>query len=77
MATIGGPPGMDRPRRHRLTMADAGLSDSGQTVFRDVGRVFAEHSIYRLLDRRPGLDAVFVALDLMAAGRPGPRACGA
>jgi DNA-binding LacI/PurR family transcriptional regulator len=37
-------------------------------VFGDFGRVSAEHAVYRLLDRRPGLDAVFVASDLMAAG---------
>ena len=49
-------------------MAEAGLSDSGLIVFGDFGRVSAEHAVYRLLDRRPGLDAVFVASDLMAAG---------
>jgi DNA-binding LacI/PurR family transcriptional regulator len=48
-------------------MADAGLSDSGLIVFGDFGRVSAEHAVYRLLDRRPGLDAVFVASDLMTA----------
>jgi DNA-binding LacI/PurR family transcriptional regulator len=37
-------------------------------MFGDFGRVSAEHAVYRLLDRRPGLDAVFVASDLMAAG---------
>ena len=49
-------------------MAEAGLSDSGLIVFGDFGRGSTEHAVYRLLDRRPGLDAVFVASDLMAAG---------
>lgn len=70
--TVAGPPdmspGVDRLRGYRLTMAEAGLSDSGLIVFGDFGRVSAEHAVYRLLDRRPGLDAVFVASDLMAAG---------
>ncbi len=72
VATVAGPPdmspGVDRLRGYRMTMADAGLSDSGLIVFGDFGRVSAEHAVYRLLDRRPGLDAVFVASDLMAAG---------
>ena len=63
-------PGVDRLRGYRLTMAEAGLSDSGLIVFGDFGRVSAEHAVYRLLDRRPGPDAVFVASDLMAAGAP-------
>ena len=72
VATVAGPPdmapGVDRLRGYRLTMADAGLSDSGLIVFGDFSRVSADHAAYRLLDRRPGLDAVFVASDLMAAG---------
>ena len=72
VATVAGPPdmspGVDRLRGYRTTMADAGLSDSGLIVFGDFGRVSAEHAVYRLLDRRPGLDAIFVASDLMAAG---------
>ena len=59
---------MDRLRGYWRTMAEAGLSDSGLIVFGDFGRFSAEHAVYRLLDRRPGLDAVFVASDLMAAG---------
>jgi DNA-binding LacI/PurR family transcriptional regulator len=72
VATVAGPPdmspGVDRLRGYRTTMAEAGLSDAGLIVFGDFGRVSAEHAVYRLLDRRPGLDAVFVASDLMAAG---------
>ncbi len=49
-------------------MAEAGLSDPSLVVFGDFGRVSAEHGLYRLLDRRPGIDAVFAASDLMAAG---------
>lgn len=58
-------PGVDRLRGYLMTMAEAGLSDSGLIVF---GRVSAEHAAYRLLDRRPGLDAIVVAFGLMAAG---------
>lgn len=72
VATVAGPPdmapGVDRLRGYRTAMADAGLSDSGLIVFGDFGRVSAEHGLYRLLDRRPNIDAVFVASDLMAAG---------
>jgi len=72
VATVAGPPdmspGVDRLRGYRTTMADAGLSDSGLIVFGDFGRVSAEHGLDRLLDRRPRIDAVFAASDLMAAG---------
>ncbi len=72
VATVAGPadmsPGVDRLRGYRMTMADAGLSDSGLIMFGDFGRVSAEHAVYRLLDRRPALDAVFAASELMAAG---------
>jgi DNA-binding LacI/PurR family transcriptional regulator len=72
IATVAGPPdmspGVDRLRGYRTAMADAGHSDRGLIVFGDFGRASAEHGIYRLLDRRPNLDAVFVASDLMAAG---------
>ena len=61
-------PGVDRLRGYVMTMAEAGLSDSGLIVFGDFGRVSAEHAAYRLLDRRPGLDAIVVAFGLMAAG---------
>jgi DNA-binding LacI/PurR family transcriptional regulator len=61
-------PGVDRLRGYRAAMDDAGLADPGLTVFGDFGPVSAEHGVYRLLDRRPKIDAVFVASDLMAAG---------
>ena len=45
VATVAGPPdmspGVDRLRGYRLTMAEAGLSDSGLIVFGDFGRVSA------------------------------------
>jgi DNA-binding LacI/PurR family transcriptional regulator len=72
VATIAGPPdmapGVDRLRGYRSAMAEAGLADPGLVVFGDFGIVSAEHGTYRLLDRRPKIDAVFVASDLMAAG---------
>jgi DNA-binding LacI/PurR family transcriptional regulator len=72
VATIAGPPdmapGADRLAGYRTAMADAGLSDPSLIVFGDFGRVSAAHGLYRLLDRRPAIDAVFAASDLMAAG---------
>lgn len=72
IATIAGPPdmspGVDRLRGYRAAIADAGLSDHGLIVYGDFGMASAEHAVYRLLDRRPALDAVFAASDLMAAG---------
>lgn len=72
IATIAGPPdmspGIDRLRGYRAAIADAGLSDHGLIVYGDFGMASAEHAVYRLLDRRPALDAVFAASDLMAAG---------
>ena len=72
VATIAGPPdmapGADRLTGYRKAMAEAGLGDPNLVMFGDFGRVSAEHALYRLLDRRPGIDAVFAASDLMAAG---------
>jgi DNA-binding LacI/PurR family transcriptional regulator len=72
VATVAGPadmsPGVDRLRGYRVAMAGAGLSDPGLIMFGDFGRVSAEHAVYQLLDRRPDLDAIFAASELMAAG---------
>ena len=72
VATIAGPPdmapGADRLTGYRKAMAEAGLGDPNLVMFGDFGRVSAEHALYRLLDRRPGINAVFAASDLMAAG---------
>jgi DNA-binding LacI/PurR family transcriptional regulator len=75
VATIAGPPdmapGADRLSGYKAAMDEAGLSDPNLIVFGDFGRVSAEHGLYRLLDRRPRIDAVFAASDLMAAGALG------
>jgi DNA-binding LacI/PurR family transcriptional regulator len=72
VATIAGPPdmapGADRLTGYRAAMSEVGLLDPGLIVFGDFGRVSAEHGLNRLLDQRPGIDAVFAASDLMAAG---------
>ena len=49
-------------------MNEAGLTDPGLIVFGDFGGCQPRAGLYRLLDRRPGIDAVFAASDLMAAG---------
>ena len=72
VATIAGPPdmapGADRLTGYRKAMSSAGLTDPGLVVFGDFGRATAEHAMGRLLDRRPAIDAVFAASDLMALG---------
>jgi DNA-binding LacI/PurR family transcriptional regulator len=72
VATIAGPPdmaaGADRLAGYRSAIADAGLTDPSLVVFGDFSRVSATHGLYRLLGRRPAIDAVFAASDLMAAG---------
>src|ERR1700728_3892363 len=81
VATIAGPPdmapGADRLTGYRKAMAEAGLVDPNLVMFGDFGRVSAEHALYRLLDRRPGIDAVFAASDLMAGRAPAGRPPGA
>jgi DNA-binding LacI/PurR family transcriptional regulator len=72
VATIAGPPdmspGADRLAGYRKAMSSAGRSDPGLVVFGDFGRAAAEHAMGLLLDRRPAIDAVFAASDLMALG---------
>jgi DNA-binding LacI/PurR family transcriptional regulator len=72
VGTVAGPQdmavGADRLRGYRAAMADAGLSDAGLIVYGDFSRLSAEHAVDRLLNRRPGIGAVFAASDLMAAG---------
>jgi DNA-binding LacI/PurR family transcriptional regulator len=72
IATVAGPPdmapGADRLAGYRAAVAEAGLDDPSMVVFGDFGHVSAAHGVYRLLDRRPAIDAVFAASDLMAAG---------
>jgi DNA-binding LacI/PurR family transcriptional regulator len=72
VATIAGPPdmsvGIDRLLGYRKAMTAVGISDPGMIAYGDFSRRAGEHALYRLIDHRPGLDAVFVASDLMAAG---------
>lgn len=72
VATIAGPrdmsPGLDRLLGYRKAMASVGVSDPGLIAYGDFGIASGEHAMYRLIDHRPNLDAVFAASDLMAAG---------
>jgi len=72
VATIAGPPdmspGIDRLLGYRKAMTAAGVHDPGMIAYGDFSRRAAEHALCRLVDHRPGLDAVFVASDLMAVG---------
>ena len=72
IATVAGPkdtvPGQDRLAGYLAVISDAGLFDPGMVTYGDFGQASGEHVMLRLLDRRPDLDAVFVASDLMAAG---------
>jgi DNA-binding LacI/PurR family transcriptional regulator len=72
VATIAGPPdmspGVDRLLGYRQVMAEAGSFDSGLVAYGDFSGHAGEHALYRLIDHRPKLDAVFAASDLMAAG---------
>jgi DNA-binding LacI/PurR family transcriptional regulator len=72
VATIAGPrdmaPGVDRLLGYRKAMASAGMDDRGLIVYGDFSSASGEHAVRWLLERRPGIDAVFAASDLMAAG---------
>jgi DNA-binding LacI/PurR family transcriptional regulator len=72
VATIAGPrdmgPGVDRLLGYRKAMASAGMDDRGLVVYGDFSSASGEHALRWLLDRRPNIDAVFAASDLMAAG---------
>lgn len=72
VATIAGPrdmaPGVDRLLGYRKALASAGMDDRGLVAFGDFSSASGEHALRWLLDRRPCIDAVFAASDLMAAG---------
>jgi DNA-binding LacI/PurR family transcriptional regulator len=72
IATIAGPPdmaaGIDRLLGYRRSMAAAGSLDPGMVAYGDFSLISGQHALLRLLDHRPGIDAVFAASDLMAAG---------
>ncbi len=72
IATIAGPPdmapGIDRLLGYRKAMTAADAADPGMIAYGDFRSASGEHALFRLVDHRPGIDAVFAASDLMAAG---------
>ena len=73
IATIAGPTdmavGTDRYEGWRAALAEAGLKPSRSLVARaDFTRAGGAEAAAKLLDRTPGVDAVFAASDLMALG---------
>lgn len=72
VATIAGPPdmapGIDRLLGYRKAMTMADIGDPGMIAYGDFSSPSGEHALFRLIDHRPGIDAVFAASDLMAAG---------
>jgi DNA-binding LacI/PurR family transcriptional regulator len=72
IGTVAGPrdmpAGADRLKGYRQVMAAADRSDHGLVVFGDFGQASGEHATRRLLERRPDVDAIFAASDLMALG---------
>ena len=72
IATIAGPrdmsPGRDRLIGYQNALMDEGWFDPGLVVHGDFGQSSGEHMTQRLLDRRPDIDAIFAASDLMAVG---------
>jgi DNA-binding LacI/PurR family transcriptional regulator len=73
VATITGPldmpPGIDRLNGYRDALADAGLAaDPALEAAGDFTQAGGAAAMNRLLAKRPDLDAVFAASDLMAAG---------
>jgi DNA-binding LacI/PurR family transcriptional regulator len=72
VATIAGPPdmapGIDRLLGYRQALGAADLLDPGMIAYGDFSSMSGQHALLRLIDHRPGIDAVFAASDLMAAG---------
>jgi DNA-binding LacI/PurR family transcriptional regulator len=72
IATIAGPSNMivadDRLTGYRSALAEGGLAPEGIVCRGDFTADSGEHAMLRLLDRYPGVDAVFAASDLMAFG---------
>ena len=58
--------GIDRLTGYRTVLEEAGLP--ALTGHGDYSMASGEHAMTRLIERRPDLDAVFAASDLMAAG---------
>lgn len=71
IATIAGPPDMtashDRLDGYRAALADTAVSE-GLVAPGDFTDSSGERAMAELLDRAPGLDAVFAGNDMMAAG---------
>ena len=72
VATIAGPPdmavGIDRLLGYRQPLRAVGVLDPGMIAYGDFSTMSGQHALLRLIDHRPGIDAVFAASDLMAAG---------
>ncbi|WP_129838772.1 LacI family DNA-binding transcriptional regulator [Streptomyces sp. RFCAC02] len=73
IGTVTGPPaspgGVDRLAGYRDVLAEAGIAeDPGLVATGDFTREGGAAATARLLARRPGVDALFVASDLMAQG---------
>jgi DNA-binding LacI/PurR family transcriptional regulator len=72
VATIAGPPdmapGIDRLLGYRQALGAAAVRDPGMIAYGDFSTRSGQHALLRLIDHRPGIDAVFAASDLMAAG---------
>jgi DNA-binding LacI/PurR family transcriptional regulator len=72
IATIAGPPdmapGIDRLLGYRQALGAADALDPGMIAYGDFSTMSGQHALLRLIDHRPGIDAVFAASDLMAAG---------
>jgi DNA-binding LacI/PurR family transcriptional regulator len=58
--------GTDRLAGYRDALDHAGLTPT--IAYGDFTHASGVHAMWRLLDQRPGIDAVFVASDIMAAG---------
>ena len=72
IATVAGPQdmaaGADRLLGYQHVTYEAGCFDHRLVVLGDFGLASAEHAAARLLERRPDVDAIFAASDLMAVG---------
>jgi DNA-binding LacI/PurR family transcriptional regulator len=72
IATIAGPRdmtvGVDRLAGYRSALVDADRFEPGLVAYGDFSQSSGDHATQLLLDRRPDVDAIFCASDLMAAG---------